>query len=65
MGVILPIVSEFDAKGTQKAIKEFQNLEGASAKASFVMKKAALPAAAAIAGIGIALVGATCFSQRW
>jgi hypothetical protein len=59
MGVILPIISEFDAKGTQKAIKEFQNLEGASAKASFVMKKAALPAAAAIAGIGIALVGAT------
>jgi hypothetical protein len=51
MGVILPIISEFDAKGTQKAIKEFQNLEGASAKASFVMKKAALPAAAAIAGI--------------
>jgi len=59
MGVILPIISEFDAKGTQKAIKEFQNLEGTSAKASFAMKKAALPAAAAIAGIGIALVGAT------
>ena len=59
MGVILPIVSEFDAKGTQRAVKEFQKLEGASAKASFAMKKAALPAAAAIAGIGIALVGAT------
>jgi len=59
MGVILPIISEFDAKGTQKAIKEFQNLEGTSAKASFAMKKAALPAAAAIAGIGFALAGAT------
>ena len=59
MGVILPIISEFDAKGTQKAMKEFQKLEGASAKASFAMKKAALPAAAAIAGIGFALVGAT------
>jgi hypothetical protein len=59
MGVILPIVSEFDAKGTQRAVKEFQKLEGASAKASFAMKKAALPAAAAIAGIGFALVGAT------
>ena len=59
MGVILPIISEFDAKGTQRAVKEFQKLEGASAKASFAMKKAALPAAAAIAGIGIALVGAT------
>jgi len=59
MAVILPIISEFDAKGTQKAIKEFQNLEGTSAKASFAMKKAALPAAAAIAGIGFALTGAT------
>ena len=59
MGVILPIISEFDAKGTQRAFKEFQKLEGASAKASFAMKKAALPAAAAIAGIGFALVGAT------
>ena len=59
MAVILPIISEFDAKGTSKAIKEFQSLEGASAKASFVMKKAALPAAAAIAGIGFALAGAT------
>jgi len=57
--VNIPIISEFDAKGTQKAIKEFQSLEGASAKASHVMKKAALPAAAAIAGLGFALVGAT------
>jgi hypothetical protein len=55
----IPIISEFDAKGISKAVKEFQSLEGASAKASFAMKKAALPAAAAIAGIGIALVGAT------
>jgi len=57
--VNIPIISEFDAKGTQRGIKEFQSLEGASAKASFAMKKAALPAAAAIAGIGFALVGAT------
>ena len=59
MGVILPIISEFDAKGTQKAIKEFQKLEGASAKAQFAIKKAALPAAAAVAGLGLTLVGAT------
>jgi hypothetical protein len=59
MGVILPIISEFDAKGTQKAIKEFQKLEGASAKAQFAIKKAAIPAAAALAGLGVALVGAT------
>jgi hypothetical protein len=59
MAVILPIITEFDAKGTQKAIKEFQKLEGASAKAQFAIKKAAVPAAAAIAGLGYALVGAT------
>jgi len=59
MAVILPIISEFNAKGTQKAIKEFQSLEGASAKAQFAIKKAAVPAAAALAGIGLALVGAT------
>ena len=59
MAVILPIISEFDAKGTQRAIKEFQKLEGASAKAQFAIKKAALPAAAAVAGLGLALVGAT------
>jgi hypothetical protein len=57
--VNIPIISEFDAKGTQKAIKEFQSLEGASKKASFAIKKAAVPAAAAIAGLGFALVGAT------
>ena len=55
----IPIISEFDTKGTQKAIKEFQSLEGASAKASFAIKKAAKPAAAAIAGIGAALGLAT------
>jgi hypothetical protein len=57
--VNIPIISEFDAKGTQRAIKEFQSLEGASKKAQFAIKKAAVPAAAAIAGLGFALVGAT------
>jgi hypothetical protein len=56
--VNIPIISEFDAKGTQKAIKEFQSLEGASAKAQFAIKKAAIPAAAAIAGLATAIVPA-------
>jgi len=56
--VNIPIISEFDAKGTQKAIKEFQSLEGASAKAAFALKKAAIPATAAIAGIAAAIVPA-------
>jgi len=57
--VLLPIVSEFDGKGVSKAIKQFEQLEGTSAKTAFALKKAALPAAAAIAGIGFALVDAT------
>jgi hypothetical protein len=59
MAVILPIITEFNAKGTQKAIKEFQKLEGVSAKAQFAIKKAAVPAAAAIAGLATALTLAT------
>jgi hypothetical protein len=57
--VNIPIVSEFDAKGTQKAIKEFKSLEGASAKAQFAIKKAAVPAAAAITAVAGALGLAT------
>jgi hypothetical protein len=56
--VNIPIISEFDAKGTQKAIKEFQSLEGASAKASFAIKKAAVPAGLAVAALGGFLVNA-------
>jgi hypothetical protein len=57
--VLLPIVSEFDGKGVAKAIKQFKQLETAGQKAQFAIKKAAVPAAAALAGIGAALVGAT------
>lgn len=51
MAVFLPIVTEFKDTGIKKAIKEFQSLETASQKAGFIMKKAALPAAAAFAGL--------------
>jgi hypothetical protein len=57
--VLLPIVSEFDGKGVSKAIKQFQQLETVGAKAQFAIKKAAVPAAAALAGLGAVLVGAT------
>ena len=59
MAVEIPIISEFDGKGVKRAIKEFQQLEGAGAKASFAIKKAALPAVAAIGGLAIALGDAT------
>ena len=54
MALSIPIVSEFNGKGIERAIKEFKNLEGAGAKAQFALKKAALPAAAALTALGAA-----------
>jgi len=51
MAVTIPIISEFDGKGISRAVAEFKQLEGAGAKAQFALKKAAIPAAAAIGGL--------------
>jgi hypothetical protein len=59
MAVTIPIISEFDGKGIGRAIEEFKQLEGAGAKASFALKKAAIPATAAIAGLAAGLGMAT------
>lgn len=59
MAVTIPIVTEFSGKGIDRAIKEFDQLEGAGAKAGFLVKKAFLPATAAIGGLAIALGDAT------
>ena len=55
MAVFIPIVSEFNSKGIDKAIKEFQSLETTGQKASFAIKKAAVPAGLAVAGLALAL----------
>lgn len=59
MSIRIPIISEFDGKGIERAQKEFANLEGAGAKAGFLVKKAFLPAAAAVGGLAVALTDAT------
>lgn len=59
MAISIPIISEFDGKGLDRAKKEFQQLEGVGAKAQYAIKKAAIPAAAAIGGLGLALFDAT------
>lgn len=59
MSIFLPIVTEFKSDGIEKAKKEFKNLEGFGAKAQYAVKKAAIPAAAALAGVGAALFEAT------
>ena len=59
MAVFIPIISEFDAKGIDKAKKEFASLETAGAKAQYAIKKAAVPAAAGLVAVGAALFDAT------
>ena len=52
MAITIPIVTEFVGAGVDKAIKEFKQLETVGAKASFAIKKAAVPAIAAMAALG-------------
>jgi len=51
----IPIISEFDGKGINKAIKQFKQLETVGEKAQFAIKKAAIPAAAALGAVTAAL----------
>jgi hypothetical protein len=55
MTIAIPIITEFDGKGIDRAVKEFKNLETNGQKAQFAIKKAAVPAAAALAGLAVAL----------
>lgn len=59
MAIYLPIITELKSDGIDKAKKEFKSLEGAGAKAQYAIKKAAIPAAAALGGLAVALGDAT------
>ena len=59
MALGINIVSGFDGRGIEKALKEFAKLETTGQRAQFAIQKAALPAAAALAGLGFAAVKAT------
>lgn len=54
MAINVPIVSEFQPDGIDKALKEFKRLETTGQKAAFAMKKAFVPATAAVAGLATA-----------
>lgn len=59
----IPLVTEFEGKGVDRAIKEFKRLETTGQKAGFALKKAFVPATAALAGLtaaaGLSLKAAT------
>jgi hypothetical protein len=56
MAINVPILSQFDNKGVKKAVEEFKKLETPAQKAGFAIKKAFVPAAAALAGLAAAAV---------
>jgi hypothetical protein len=58
MAIYLPIISEFKSTGVDKARKEFKSLEGVGAKTGFALKKAFLPATAAVGAMAAALFDA-------
>jgi len=51
----IPIIAEYDGKALDRAIKDFKQLETAGEKAHFLIKKAAIPAAAALGAVTAAL----------
>ena len=59
MAINIPIISEFNGAGIKKAIAQFKQLETTSEKAQFAIKKATVPAAAALGGLAVALGDAT------
>jgi hypothetical protein len=54
--ISIPIVSQFDSKGIKSAVKEFKQLETVGQQAQFAIKKAAVPAAAALGAV-TAIIG--------
>lgn len=54
MAIKIPLITEFDGGGIDKAVKQFKQLETAGEKAQFAIKKAAVPAAAALGALAVA-----------
>jgi len=54
MAINIPIVSEFNNAGLKKAQREFNKLEKTSQKVGFALKKAFVPATAALGGLAVA-----------
>lgn len=58
MALSIPIITEFSGKGIERARKEFAQLEGVGAKTGFAIKKALLPATAALGAFSGFMIGA-------
>lgn len=58
MAIVVPILSEFSDKGIRNANKSFKDLEGVGAKTAFALKKAFIPATAALGALAAVTVDA-------
>lgn len=54
MAINVPIITQFDKKGIDKAVDQFNRLEGPAKKAGFALEKAFVPATVALGGLAIA-----------
>lgn len=52
MAITIPILTDFDGKGIDRAVKKFGQLEGTGAKAAYAVRKAAIPAGIALVALG-------------
>lgn len=58
MSIRIPIISEFDGSGIERAARQFADLETTGQKAAFALKKAFVPAIAAVSGLAAAAMPA-------
>jgi hypothetical protein len=54
MAITIPILTDFNGRGINRGIKQFQKLETKGQKAGFLIRKAAIPAALALGAIALA-----------
>jgi hypothetical protein len=59
MAVRIPLIVDYNGKGLDRLKREFAQLDGIAAKSAFVLKKAWLPATAALGGLAVAATDAT------
>jgi len=58
MAIRIPIITDFQGDGIKKTYAEFKNLSTNAEKASFLMKRAMIPATAAVTALGVELIQA-------
>lgn len=54
MAIRIPIISDFDSKGLDRAVRQFEQLKTTGEKAQFGLEKAAGPAGVALVGLAAA-----------